>query len=405
MGEKEKYDKVCTSRFSSLILQYNQYLNAMTKRLSMTLLLLVLLIGGAAAQKLRMYGVAFYNMENLFDTQHDEGKNDYDFLPDGSYQWTEQKYAAKLHNMAQVVSELCTEVGTARNPVGAAIIGMSEVENRRVLEDLLRQPTLAQRGYEIVHIEGPDRRGIDVAMLYNPKAFRLERAMLVPNVTASAEAPNDDLGFYTDAEGRVQAHSAKNGELKGDTTHISRGFLVASGWLGGERMHIIVNHWPSRGATSPARERAGRQVRLLKEALFKQDPESKIIVMGDLNDDPDNVSIAGAEALGAKHDKAACSATDFYNPWWDTLLKRGIGTLCYNNKWNLFDQILLTGNMLTGDRSTLQYYGHAVFTRDYLLQTEGRYKGYPKRTTAGGTWLNGYSDHLPTQVFLIKQVQ
>lgn len=375
------------------------------KRLSILLLFLSLLTGSAIAQKLKLYGVAFYNMENLFDTQHDEGKNDHDFLPDGSYQWTQEKYAAKLHNMAQVVSELCTEVGTVKNPVGAAVVGMSEVENRRVLEDLLKQPTLSGRGYEIVHFDGPDRRGIDVALLYNPKAFKMERALLIPNITASAEKPAEDLGFYTDGTGQVQAYSSKNGELRGDTTYITRGFLLVSGRIDGEKMHFIVNHWPSRGATSPARERAGRQVRLLKEALLKHEPNSKIIIMGDLNDDPDNVSISGAEALGAKHEKEKCGPTDLYNPWWHTLLKRGIGTLCYNNKWNLFDQILLTGNMLTGDRSTLQFYGHAVFTRDYLLQTEGRFKGYPKRTTAGGTWLNGYSDHLPTQVFLIKQAK
>lgn len=375
------------------------------KRLPILLLLLLLCVGAATAQKLHLYGVAFYNVENLFDTQHDEGKNDHDFLPDGSYQWTTEKYTAKLQNMSRVVSELCTEVGTAKNPVGAAVIGMSEVENRRVLEDLLRQPSLAHRGYKIVHFDGPDRRGIDVALLYNPKAFKLDRALLIPNITASEEKPEEDLGFYTDASGLVQAYSSKNGELRGDTTYITRGFLLVSGLLDGEKMHFIVNHWPSRGATSPARERAGRQVRLLKEALLRYEPESKIIIMGDLNDDPDNLSVSSPEALGAKHEKEQCSATDLYNPWWNTLRKQGIGTLCYNNKWNLFDQIIFTGNMLTGDRSTLQYYGHAVFTRDYLLQTEGRFKGYPKRTTAGGTWLNGYSDHLPTQVFLIKQAK
>lgn len=375
------------------------------KRLPILLLLLLLCVGAATAQRLHLYGVAFYNVENLFDTQHDEGKNDHDFLPDGSYQWTTEKYTAKLQNMSRVVSELCTEVGTAKNPVGAAVIGMSEVENRRVLEDLLRQPSLAHRGYKIVHFDGPDRRGIDVALLYNPKAFKLDRALLIPNITASEEKPEEDLGFYTDASGQVQAYSSKNGELRGDTTYITRGFLLVSGLLGGEKMHFIVNHWPSRGATSPARERAGRQVRLLKEALLRYEPESKIIIMGDLNDDPDNLSVSSPEALGAKHEKEQCSATDLYNPWWNTLRKQGIGTLCYNNKWNLFDQIIFTGNMLTGDRSTLQYYGHAVFTRDYLLQTEGRFKGYPKRTTAGGTWLNGYSDHLPTQVFLIKQAK
>lgn len=359
----------------------------------------------AGAQKKALYGIGFYNVENLFDTQHDAGKNDYEFLPEGSYKWNEKKYAAKLHNMAQVLSELCTEVGKTKNPVGAAVIGMTEVENRRVLEDLLQQPALQGRGYEIVHIEGPDRRGVDPAFFYNPKAFKLQRAMLVPYVYRTPDQPDVDLGFYVDEQGVVQPHPHENGKLLGDTTYITRGFLVVSGLLGGEKFHFIVNHWPSRGAQSPARERAGYQVRHLKDALFKQDPDAKIIVMGDLNDDPADLSVSSPEALGAKHEKKNLTSTDLFNPWWDVLYRQGVGTLFYNGKWNLFDQIILSGNMFTGDKRHLQYYTHAVFTRDYLYQTEGRYKGSPKRTTAGGTWLNGYSDHLPTQVFLIKHIE
>lgn len=375
------------------------------KKTIVTLLLLLTIAGSTWAQKKVLYGVAFYNLENLFDTEHDQGKNDFEFLPDGSYKWNEKKYAAKLHNMSQVLSELCTEVGSAKNPIGAAVIGLSEIENRRVLEDLRRQPSLQGRGYEIVHIEGPDRRGVDCAFLYNPKAFKLEREMLVPYVYKTDAQPEVDLGFYVDGEGRVQAHSHKSGELLGDTTYITRGFLVVSGKLGGEKFHFIINHWPSRGAESAARERAGYQVRLLKDALMKEEPTSKVMIMGDFNDDPGDPSISAPEALGAKNKRSGLAATDLYNPWYDVLYKQGAGTLCYNNKWNLFDQIILSGNLLTGEKERLQYYTHAIFSRDYLFQTEGRYKGYPKRTTAGGTWLNGYSDHLPTQVFLLKQVR
>jgi len=371
-------------------------------------LLLILAIGvlPASAQKKVLYGVGFYNVENLFDTQHDPGKNDHEFLPTGSYQWTEQKYTAKLRNIAQVLSELCTEFGNKKNPAGAAVIGLSEVENSRALEDLLREPALAARGYRYVHFDGPDRRGIDVALLYNPKAFRLVEAQLIPYIYPTESQPDVDLGFYIDENGRVKGYPYQNGLLRGDTTYITRGFLTVEGYLGDEKFYFIVNHWPSRGAQSPVRERAGYQVRRLKEALLKQDPEARIVIMGDLNDDPGNLSVSSPDALGAKSDKNACGPHDLYNPWYDMLYKQGVGTLYYRGKWNLFDQIIFTGNLLnTADKSRLHLLTNAVFSRDYLLQTEGKYKGAPKRTTAGGTWLNGYSDHLPTQIFLVKDAR
>ena len=236
----------------------------MKNLLSALLLVLALGVLPASAQKKVLYGVGFYNVENLFDTQHDAGKNDYEFLPSGSYQWTEQKYAAKLHNIAQVLSELCTEVGTKKNPAGAAVIGLSEVENSHVLNDLLREPALAARGYRYVHFDGPDRRGIDVALLYNPKAFHLVEAQLIPYIYPTESQPDVDLGFYIDEKGRVKGYPYQNGLLRGDTTYITRGFLTVEGYLGGEKFYFIVNHWPSRGAQSPVRERRPRQpLRLL----------------------------------------------------------------------------------------------------------------------------------------------
>ena len=371
-------------------------------------LLLILAIGvlPASAQKKVLYGVGFYNVENLFDTQHDPGKNDHEFLPTGSYQWTEQKYTAKLRNIAQVLSELCTEFGNKKNPAGAAVIGLSEVENSRAIEDLLREPALAARGYRYVHFDGPDRRGIDVAFLYNPKAFRLVEAQLIPYIYPTESQPDVDLGFYIDEKGRVKGYPYQNGLLRGDTTYITRGFLTVEGYLGDEKFYFIVNHWPSRGAQSPVRERAGYQVRRLKEALLKQDPDARIVIMGDLNDDPGNLSVSSPDALAAKSDKNACAPHDLYNPWYDMLYKQGVGTLYYRGKWNLFDQIIFTGNLLQDkDKTRLHLLTNAVFSRDYLLQTEGKYKGAPKRTTAGGTWLNGYSDHLPTQIFLVKDAR
>lgn len=353
-------------------------------------------------KRLALYGIAFYNLENLFDTIHDAGKNDYEFLPTGSYKWNGHKYRSKLKNMARVLSELCTQVGKSRNPAGAAVIGISEIENRHVVEDLLQQDALRERGYQIAHIDGPDRRGVECGFLYNPRLFHHQQTMLVPYYYLSDKQPEVDLGFYVDEQGKVRAY---DNFLRGDTTHITRGFLVMSGTMAGEKMHFIVCHWPSRAAASPARERAGYQVRHLKEALQRQDPGCHIIIMGDMNDDPNNPSMNSPECLGCKHTKEETGEDDLYNPWWDTLYKVGQGSLLYNGKWNLFDQIVFTGNLLGTDRSSLKFLRHDIFLRDYLMQQEGRYKGGPLRTTAGGTWLNGYSDHLPTQIYLVKELQ
>ena len=351
---------------------------------------------GEQQKSYALYGVAFYNVENLFDTLHDAGKNDYEFLPDGSYKWGKMKYEAKLRNISRVLSELCTD----KLPVGPAVVGLSEIENEKVLEDLLRQPTLAQKGWKYVDFPGADRRGVECAFLYNPRFFRLERAMVVPYYYSESGRVDDPLlGFYTDSEGQVQAYS----ELRGDTTHITRGFLVMTGQLAGERLHFIVNHWPSRAAGDEVRQRAGFQVRQLVLALMAADPQSKVIVMGDMNDDPANKSMT--EQLGCVSDPAKVKRpTDMYNPWYNTLYKVGQGTLLYDGKWNLFDQIVVSGNLVGKDRSSLKFFQHAIFMRDYLFQQEGRYRGNPLRTHAGGVWLNGFSDHLPTQIYLVKEV-
>ncbi len=273
---------------------------------------------GQQEKRYSLHGVAFYNLENLFDTIHDAGKNDYEFLPDGNYKWGRMKYEAKLKNMSKVLAQLCTD----KLPMGAAVIGVSEVENRKVLEDLLKQPALEKRGYRIVHIEGPDRRGVDCAFLYNPRLFQMQQAMLVPFYYLDEKQPEVDLGFYTDERGKVRAYD----ELRGDTAYITRGFLVMSGQMAGEKVHFIVNHWPSRAAGSFARERGGYQVRHLKDALLKQDPESSVIIMGDFNDDPKDKSMA--QSLGCKYKvKDVKERTDLYNPWWDMLNKVGQGTL------------------------------------------------------------------------------
>lgn len=328
----------------------------------------------SAQKKFSVYAIGFYNVENLFDTTHDKGKNDHDFTPNGSYQWNEMKYNHKLHNMATVLAEMGTDV---LPKVGCAVIGLAEVENDHVMRDLTAQPELAARGYKYVHIEGPDHRGIDCALIYNPKLFTVRDTKLVPYIY----------------------------DLPQDSARATRGFLTVSGTLASEHVTVIVCHLPSRGAGSHYREIGGKQVKALKDSLLREDPKVKVLVMGDMNDDPTNKSMY--ECLSAKAEINEVGPDDMYNPWYNILVKEGTGTLQYQGKWNLFDQIILSPNLLNKDGkkdfSGLKYWKNQIFRRDYLMQESGKYKGNTKRTTAGGVWLDGYSDHLPVVTYFVKE--
>lgn len=336
------------------------------------LLLLFLTLSVSAKKKLTTYAIGFYNQENLFDTKHDEGKNDYDFLPTGSYKWDAEKYKCKLQNMSSVLAEM----GTDKVAEGCAFIGLAEVENANCLKDLCAQPALKKRGMRFVHFEGVDKRGIDVAFIYNPKLFRVDEknTKLVPFRT-------DDKKLFT------------------------RGFLVVHGKMAGEHIVCIVCHLPSRrNGGDDNRQLGAKQVYDIKQTIMGEDKNAKIFVMGDMNDDPTDDSMT--KSLRGKERIADVAANDMYNPW-ISVLKRGTGTLSYRGKWNLFDQILLSPSLLnsqenSGDFRFLKYNSHQIFRRDYLFEQEGRYKGTPLRTFGSGKWLNGYSDHLPVVVYVSK---
>lgn len=325
-------------------------------------------------QKRTIYaGIAFYNQENLFDTINDPEKNDDDFTPNGSYHWNAMKYEHKIANMSKVLSLLCTD----RVKGGAAFIGLSEVENAAVLEDLCNQPALKEKGMKYIHYEGDDKRGIDVAALYNPKMLHIKSSKLI-SVT--------------------EEYKAFSGG------HITRGVLYVSGNLLGENYHFLVNHWPSRGAASPSREFMGRKCRQICDSIYAVEPNAKIVIMGDLNDDPDNKSVT--EALGAKTNikKVKEGSQELYNPWGDMLRKEGKGTLLYDGMWNLFDQIIISANMIGKDRSNFKFFKNEIFRPEWMTTKEGKYVGAPLRTTGSGVWQDGYSDHFPTQIYLVKEM-
>ena len=349
----------------------------MSKLLS--LLTIMLLFGSMSAnaqeKKFSVYAIGFYNLENLFDTCHDVGHNDYEYLPDGKNKWTGMKYTHKLRNMARVLAEM----GTDKLPlVGCAAIGVSEVENANCLTDLCNQEPLKARNFQFCHIEGPDQRGVDCALLYNPSLVTVRDVKLVPYKYIKPE----------------------------DAKRATRGFLVVSGTMAGDHVTIIVNHLPSRFAGSFYREEGGRQIREVKDSLMKDDPNVKLLIMGDMNDDPADRSMS--VALGAKRELNDVKKGELFNPFWN-IHASGTGTLMYDGQWNLFDQIILSHSLLNQnnkkDYKTLKYWQPQIFRRDYLFQQEGKYKGNTLRTHAGGVWLDGYSDHLPTLVYLVKQQQ
>ena len=335
------------------------------RKLSLLFVLLLLLCAGMQAQRgsSKVFSVAFYNLENLFDTIHDAGKNDYEYLPSADKRWDTEKYTAKQTNMAKVLSQLSVD-RIGKHP---AVVGLAEIENLRVLEDLVAQPALAPVGYQIVHHEGPDKRGIDCALLYDPRQFKVQSTQLVLSEP-----------------------------FEGDTVHVTRGFLIVNGKMGKDKICFIVNHWPSRGAKAPVRVHAARQVRALVDSLQRVDHKLRLVVMGDMNDDPMDESLI---ALGGRKQVSEVGEADFYNPWWSILEDQGRGTLMYRGKWNLFDQILVSHNLLGHGRG-LRYLDSEIFSRDWLIQQTGNFKGSPFRTFGGKTWLNGYSDHLPVIVYL-----
>lgn len=328
---------------------------------------------GASAQgKYSVYGIAFYNLENLFDTiPNNPLGRDAEFTPDGSNHWGSKKYWNKINNLAYAISQMTTQT----TPGGPAVIGVSEIENRSVLEDLVKDPAIRPWMLQVVHHDSPDRRGVDVGLLYNPRQFRV------------VDVTNHTLCIESNPSFRTRDQMCVTGVLScGDT------------------LSVIVNHWPSRlggqEQSSYLREAAAALSKHIADSLWAIRPNQGVVIMGDLNDDPQDRSCA--KVLGAKKNPDKVEPHGFFNPWWK-MLDKGIGTLAYKGNWNLFDQIIVSGTLMRDNAHGGAYYWKCqVNNFDFLIDREGSRQGYPKRTHSGGVWLNGYSDHFPTEIFLIK---
>ena len=326
------------------------------------------------AQDVKVGCIGFYNFENLFDTLDTPDKYDYEFTPTGDKVYNTILYSDKLKRLARVVSS----IGTEFSPHGVSVLGVAEVENRAVLEDFVGEEQLRSRNYQIIHYESPDTRGIDCALIYNPQYFR-----------------------------PIYSEPIKNEILDNDSLVISRptrDILYVKGLFETDTFHVFVNHWPSRyggeAATRYLRNYSADLVRARIDQIQSLDPNAKIVVMGDMNDEPNNESIL--THLGAKKKKRNVFEGDLFGLMYK-YYKKGIGTLAYRDNWSLFDQLIISEPLLNADEG-YRYLKAGIYKKKYMITKTGQYKGYPLRTFSGNVYNYGYSDHFPVYFYIVKPI-
>lgn len=321
------------------------------------------------AQKNSNSIIAFWNVENLYDTINDPTIDDEEWLPTAKSNWNSERYVKKLGNISSIISK----IGIEQNIDGAAVIGLAEIENKSVLEDLVKMPKINSRKYEIVQYNSPDKRGIDVAFLYNPKYFVLSSSSV---------------------------HTVK---LMGDSALPTRDQLLVNGKLNGELVHILICHWPSRRGGEEGskinRITAAKVAKGIVDSIRSAEKNAKIIVMGDLNDDPKDESIK--KTLVTSEDANKSNKKTLFNPM-ENILAGGQGTLSHKGKWNLFDQIIITESIAKKQKGN--YYFKSAHINNYpeVQETNPKYLGQPFRTYAGSKYLGGYSDHFGVYIVLTK---
>jgi endonuclease/exonuclease/phosphatase family metal-dependent hydrolase len=334
------------------------------------LLLLVSTLKVGAQSKVKVIAVGFYNCENFFYPEHDSNKKDEDFTPTGDYHYTFDIYKQKLHNIATVMSKMATDV----TPDGPAVIGMAEVESDKVLSDLIRQPELKDRHYQYAWFYTSDERGISTAMLYNPKYLQV----------IASEPIKVDLSHV-------------------GTGRPTRDILHVYGILAGDTVHIFVNHWPSKAGPEEIRKIAARTLMTRVDSLLKMNNETKILILGDFNDNPTEPAIA--KELHPKAERQETGLTDLFNPWID-MYNKGMGSEQYRGEWNLIDQIMVSGAFIKNDNHKWQLYRQEIFNRPFLNNQFGRDKGLPHRSfTINNVWDDGYSDHYPVIMYFIERTK
>ena len=301
----------------------------------------------------------FYNVENYFDTVDDPRTNDNVFLPDGSMRCTQKRYNEKRDNIFRVIAN----VGEWDPP---ALVGLCEIENRDVLENLIKNTPLAKYPYSIVHKDSPDQRGIDCALLYRSDYLKCTGQQFIRVRFSDNRRRTRDILYATFSTNQ------------------------------GDTLHVFVNHWPSRlggqRQSDPNRMLAASYLREKIDSIFTRNSMANIVITGDFNDGPlDKSLISGLQALS---DTAQAKPSALFNLS-AYKMNEPIGTLKYQGKWFVFDQIIVSGGLLRGTLRT-EVDNHQIFKADYLFEPDERYKGVkPFRTYIGLRYNNGFSDHLP----------
>ena len=299
--------------------------------------------------------------------------NNEEFTPNGKRNWTQKKYKKKIENISFVLANL----GVDLVKTAPAIIGLAEIENEHVLKDLVAHDYISHYNYQIIHQNSFDSRGIDCALLYQPNRFKVRQQKIY----------------------KLELN-------KNQTKEYTRDVLLVSGKLDGESFSFIVNHWPSRRggekASEPNRIEAATLVKKIIEEIRKESLNEKIVVMGDFNDNPNNKSIK--KILLSKAKKEEVAPADLFNPM-ESLAKKGFGTTAFNDNWFLFDQLLVNDQLINSQNlNDYQLYKAEIFDKPYLKTTEGKYKNYPKRSFEGQVFNpTGFSDHFPVYLYLYKK--
>lgn len=347
----------------------------MKKQVLITCALLSLFVVSAFAQNPR--SIVFYNVENFFDTIRNPEIYDEDFTPEGSYNWTGAKYKKKLSNIEKVLFDIAK-----RAQDFPTIICLSEIENRSVIEDIASTPKLAAANYDIVHFDSPDARGVDVGFMYRPDVFKIEGSKAIKSVIA------DTITF---------------------PDYRTRDIVTMWGQIEGQPFFFMGAHWSSPYGgelrTIALRQANALQMRQIADSVRRVNPDTRFVMMGDFNDNPVDNSILNV--LGAKGSLKDMQEGDFFNPYY-AMYKAGYGSLAYNGEWNIYDNIVVSGNLLDGDNQTLQlqpsptnkkFYGN-IFKEYYLIQQSGSFRGVPFRTFSNTAFTGGYSDHLPVFIYI-----
>ncbi len=341
-----------------------------TKLNSFTLLcfLVIILFSSCEKKTPKAFSFAFYNVENLFDTINSEGVNDESYLPDSKVSWNTERYNQKLDNISRVMKS----IDTTGFP---SLFGICEVENIGVIEDLIAHPDMLNANYSILHKDSPDERGIDVALLYNPSVYTpVTTTFVVPDLWETTDSTTNEV--------------------------LTRDILYSVGLVNNtDTLHVFINHWVSRWGgqekTEPNRITIAQTIKRITDSILGNNPNANIIIAGDLNDNPTDTSIF--HELNALETTTSPKNNSLYN----LSLKKyndGIGSVYYKS-WDMFDQIIVSTSLLAGNSGLkVSSMDQSIFKEDWMLYQPKKGPARPSRTSSGGRYYGGYSDHLPVWI-------